>query len=322
MLAALAVLIGAGTIGFHLIEKIDLFRALYMTVITISTVGYGDITPKTPGGRLFTIGIIVTGAILVASFVGTGVQALVDGEWREHLSRIWRKRMLDKLNQHVIVCGYGRVGRHTVQELERERIPYVVVDMNADRIAELRDQDRVAVVGDATEEALLKEVGIDRARALISALSQDALNVFTVLTARSLNPNVMIIARTNSEESEPKLLKAGANRVITPYKISAHRMVTMLARPDVGEFLEGVMQMGDVELLLEQVSIPDASPLEGKTLAQAEIRARTGVTILACTSGGRMVHAPGANQRLVAGTRMIALGTRDQLNAFDKLALG
>ena len=310
-----------GTTGYHVLEDWDWFDALYMTIITVSTVGFGEVQPLSPAGKLFTAFLIVAGAGLVAYMFGTAAQVLVRGEWRTELERRWRRKMFKQLNDHAIICGYGRVGRHVARELGHEGVKFVVVDSDAERMAELAVDDRPTLQGDATDEATLIEAGIERARYLIAALSSDADNVFAVLTARSLNPALTIVSRANSEESEPKLLTAGANRVITPYQISARRMITMVLRPEIGDFLDEVMHAGTLELLLEQAVIPDGSPLVGKTLAEADLRRLTGVTVLACRlPDAKLVHAPQPDTHLGPGARLVVLGTREQLDGFNRMA--
>jgi len=281
MVAASALLV-IGVAGYHTIEEMSFLDALYMTIITVSTVGFGEVEPLHSAGKVFTVLLIVSGGGLAAYVLGTATQVLLRGEWRQELERRWRSKMFSQLRDHAILCGFGRIGRNVARELDPEGVKYVVIDMDGDRIAELQEEGRASLQGDATDESILKQAGIQRARYFISALSSDADNVFAVLTARSLNPELTIVARANAEESEPKLLKAGANRVITPYQISARRMITMLLRPEIGEFRDEVMRAGKLELLLEQIDIPTDSPLLGRTFAEADLRRRTGVTVLAC----------------------------------------
>ena len=323
VVSAMGMILVIGTVGYHLLERMTILDALYMTVITISTVGFGEVDPLDPAGKLFTLGLISASAIIVAYFVGIAAESLLQGEWRVALMRRRRRKMFEELREHAIVCGHGRVGRHVVAELRRQKIPTVVIDASAEPLTPIETDGLLTVHGDATDEEVLRQAGVERARYLISALATDADNVFVVLTARSINPDLTIVARTNSEDAEAKLLKAGADRCITPYKISAHRMVTMLLRPDVADFLDSVMYTPEIELVLEQADLAEDSPLVGKTLGEAQLRSRIGVTVIALREpGAPLVTAPGPNVELVAGARLIVLGTRDQVRAFCALASG
>jgi voltage-gated potassium channel len=231
--------------------------------------------------------------------------------------------MLAQLSNHVIVCGYGRVGRNVAHELKAEGLPFVVIDPNAEKIASIQEDGYLALHGNASNEQHLKEAGIERARGLVAAANSDAENVFIVLTARSMRKDLLIVARANYEESEPKLLKAGSNRLILPYRIAGHRMVTMLVRPDVANFLDEVTHATGLELLLEQIHLKPASALVGKTLAQAQLRGKLGITVLACKPPGEKPDTkPGPDTILRANAQIIALGTRDQLRELEKLAGG
>lgn len=320
-LVILFLLLVIGTSGYSMLEGFPVVDALYMTVITISTVGFGEIRPLSSVGRLFTIFLIIGGGGLAAFAVSTMVEFLVTGQWREYWIRRRKLRMLSSLDKHAIVCGFGRVGRHVSDELAAEGVPFVVLDIDPDRIEHAERKGYLAIQGNAANEKVLHDAGIAKARAMVAAVASDAENVFIVLTARSLNPNIYIVSRANYEDSEPKLLRAGANHTIQPYRISGKRMVTMLMRPNVADFLDEISHAGGLELLLEQVQIAPGSPLVGQTLQEAEIGSRLGVTVLACRSQDGVFHTPpGPGTVLKAHTSMIALGTREQLRALMQLA--
>lgn len=320
---SLAVLLAAGTAGYRWMESLGTIDALYMTVITISTVGFGEVKPLSPTGRLFTIGLIFSGGGLVAYTLSGTAAFVLSGEWRANWARKKRHSMLAHISHHVIICGYGRIGRHVAHELKAEGIPFVVVDLSPEKIADIMESGYLALQGDASSEANLKEAGIDRARGLVAAANSDAENVFIVLTARSMRKDLLIVARANFEESEPKLLRAGANRLILPYRITGRRMVTMLVRPDVADFLDDIAHAGGMELLLEQVQLMPASPLVGKTLSQAQLPSKLGITVVACKlPNGQLNMRIGPDTVLQENTRLIALGTREQLQALIKLAQG
>ena len=319
----LIVLLTAGTAGYRYLEKMEILDALYMTVITISTVGFGEIKPLSPVGRIFTMGLIFSGGGLVAYTLTDVASFLLSGEWRANWENRRRLRMLEHLSNHVIVCGYGRVGRHVAQELKDEGLLFVVIDPNPEKIEQIREAGYLALHGSASDEAHLKTAGIYRARGLVVAANSDAENVFIVLTARSMRKDLLIVARANYEDSEPKLLRAGSNRLILPYRIAGRRMVSMLVRPEVADFLDEIAHTSGLELLLEQIQITPTSSLAGQTLAQAQLPGKLGITVVACKpSNGELNMRIGPDTVLHANARIIALGTPEQLQALIKLAQG
>ncbi len=320
---ALVVLLATGTTGYRCLEKMEMVDSFYMTVITISTVGFGEIKPLSPVGRLFTIGLIFSGGGLVAYTLTDVAAFLLSGEWRANWENRRRFRMLEQLSNHIIVCGYGRVGRHVAHELKDEGLSFVVIDPSPEKIEQIRETGYLALHGSASDETHLKAAGIDRARGLVAAANSDAENVFIVLTARSMRKDLLIVARANYEESEQKLLRAGLNRLILPYRIAGRRMVSMLVRPEVADFLDEIAHTSGLELLLEQIQITPTSPLAGQTLAQAQLPGKLGITVVACKlSNGELNMRIGPDTVLHANARIIALGTPEQLQALIKLAQG
>ena len=317
---ALAGLLLLGASGFWLLEDMGLLDALYMAVITLSTVGFGEVSPLSSGGKLFTI-VLILGAGWLAMYLLTGMaDFLLSGEGRAYLQKRRLLRMLDKLSNHVIVCGYGRVGRHVALELAAQGLPFVVIDPSPEKIAQVGQSGFLALQGDGADESLLAQAGIERARGLLVAADSDAQNVFIVLSARSVRSDLLIVARAIDEQSESKLVKAGANRVILPYQFSGRRMVTMLIRPEVSKFLDEVAYGSGLELHMEQFQLSPDSPLVGQTLEQCRWRARFGVTVLACKlADGRINTSPQADTVLTAGMEMIVLGTREQLQNLTEL---
>jgi voltage-gated potassium channel len=312
-LATLIGLLIVGVSGYHLLEGMNFIDALYMTITTITTVGFGEVQPLSPVGRLFTIGLIIGGVSIAAYALGSAAQFVVSGDWQTYLQERRRRRMLEQLNDHVIVCGYGRVGKSVVHQLCAEKLQFVVIETNAELLLHLRELGHLALHGNAADEELLKAAGIDRARGLVACAGTDAENVYIVLTARGLRPDLNIVARASYEESEAKLLRAGANRVMLPSNIAGRRMVTMLVRPEVADYLDVISHASDLELLVEQIVIAETSILAHKTLAEAELGPRWGITVLACATPGRMNLRPGADTLIEPGTRLIVLGTRNQL---------
>jgi voltage-gated potassium channel len=320
---ALLLLVFIGTAGFRLLEGFSLLDSLYMTVITLTTVGFGEVHTLSPTGRIFTILLILGGGGIMAYTITASADYLVSGQWREHWDARRRRKMLDTLKRHVIVCGFGRVGRFVAQDLKVEGVPFVILEKDPERVEQTRRFGYLALQGNAAKESLLEQAGILRARGLVAALDSDAENVYIALTARGMNPNLQIIARANFEESESKLLRAGADKVLLPYSLSGRRMVTMLLRPEIADFLDEVAFAGGMELLLEQVTVCKGSKLEGLTLAEAKTRLQVNISVLAYKEPGSAVtQRPGPDTCYCAGIQLIALGTRDDLRLLMELATG
>ncbi|MCY4078943.1 MAG: potassium channel protein [Caldilineaceae bacterium] len=312
----LLVAIGSG--GYILIEGWPWTDSVYMTVITISTVGFGEIRPLSPIGRVFTGGLIVLGVSTTAYAISTLADVIVAGEFR---SLIWRKRMqnrIDKMNGHFIVCGYGRVGEQVVHELLGNRVSLVVIEILSTLGPDLENLGVIPVEGNATDDAALLRAGIERASGICCCLPNDSDNVYVALTARALNRDLTIISRANSHESERKLLIAGVNHVINPYVTSGRRMARQLIHPNILEFMDVVMHRGEVDILIEDIGISERSTLRDQTIADTEVRRRLGANILAVRRpDGETFVNPGVEFALRAGDTIIALGTPDQL---DRLA--
>jgi voltage-gated potassium channel len=314
-------LIFVGALGYRWLEGMSAVDSLYMAVITISTVGFGEVHQLSPSGRLFTIALILGGGGVAAFSVSVAVEFIMSGEWQNYFEARRRSRMLSKLSDHIIICGFGRVGRRVADELTQENIPFIVVDMLSERVEHARERGYTVVAGNAANDNVLHQVGIESAKGLVAVVDSDAENVFIVLTARSLNPKIYIIARANYEDTEPKLLRAGADRTLMPYNISGKRIVTMLMRPSVADFLDEVSHVGGLELLLEQVKIKPSSPLAGKTLVEARIRNDMGVTVIACRNeDGQFDTHPGPQTVIAPNGLLLVLGTREQLRDLIKYA--
>lgn len=321
IIAALIVLLVVGTSGYQVLEDMNTVDALYMAVITLSTVGFGEVKELSPEGRLFTIILIIGGGGLVTYGLGVAGEFFFSGAWRIHLEERRKQQMLQQLSEHTIVCGYGRIGRYVIAELKARELSFVVIDLDMEKIEAIQQEGYLALRGDGADEMVLRSAGIERAYSLVATAGTDAENVFIVLTARSLNNNLLIIARANSDTSEPKLLRAGANRVILPYNISGRRIVTLLYHPAVADFLDDVMHAGNLELVMDQVRIGSTSSLVGKTLREAHLRGRLGVTVLAYRMPDAHINvSPSAETVLEAGAQLIVLGTPEHLQALIKIA--
>jgi voltage-gated potassium channel len=320
---ALILLVGIGVAGYRLLEGFSLLDSLYMTVITLTTVGFGEVHVLTPAGRVFTMLLILGGGGIAAYTLSASVDYFASGQWSAHWAARRNRKMLDSLSGHIIVCGFGRVGRFVAQDLKSEGLPFVILEKDSERLELTRRGGYLALQGNAANENLLEQAGIRRARGLVAALDSDAENVYITLTARGLNPDLYIVARANFEESESKLLRAGASRVLLPYSLSGRRMVTMLLHPEVADFLEEVSHSGGMELLLEQVKVGRSSRLEGLSLAQAKIDLGLNVSVLAFKNPGAAANQrPDPDTRFAEGMQVFAFGTRDDLRRLIELAAG
>ena len=319
----LVVLIGivlAGTIGFMALEGWSVLDALYMTVITLSTVGFGEIHPISAAGRIFTIVLITAGVGAVAYLFSTLSQYVVSGALTGSFRSRRMQRTIDALSEHFIICGYGRVGQHVVSDLEDRGQRCVIIEPDsttAERLA-----DRLVVIADAADDDALRRAGVDRARGLVAATGDDADNLFITLSARSLNPNLLIVARANDPASEPKLLRAGATHAISPFSISGHRIASQLLNPSITDFLDVVTHSANLELLLEEVTVAAGCNLEGKDMETAMLRLEVGANIIAIRRAQErgFTTVPQTGLQVQPGDVMIAFGTPEQLHAVSKLA--
>ncbi|HEV8625428.1 MAG TPA: potassium channel protein [Acidimicrobiia bacterium] len=318
-LAALVGVIVAGTVGYAALG-FPWLDALYQTVTTVTTVGFREVQPLSAGGQAFTIVLILVG-VGTALFTFTQVlEVVVEGHVQEVLGRRRMEREIARMSGHVIVCGFGRVGRNLAQYVTGAGEDVVVIDHDPVRASAAEGAAHV-VQGDATNDEVLKEAGIERARVLVTALNTDAANLFVTLTARSLRPDLFIVARARVESSEGKLTQAGADRVVNPQGIGGARMAAFVLQPHVAEFLDVVMHDGSLEFRLEEVPLPKGSPLAGRSLRDAHIRDSTGALILALRdSGGGFTTNPPPETVLEAGQILIAIGTEGQLKALADAA--
>ncbi|MFZ8997366.1 MAG: potassium channel family protein [Ilumatobacteraceae bacterium] len=308
-----------GTVGYVLLglSPID---AVYMTVITITTVGYREIIGDDPTSveKLFTMAIIVTGVSTVLYTFTLGVQVVVEGQLREFVGRRRMDKQIAGMRGHVIVCGLGRVGRAVVDDLERTGKQVVVIDIHDDRV---RTRSSPTIVGDATLDATLRAAGIEHADALVAALEGDAENLFVTLSSRAIRDDLFIVARARQEESVAKLQRAGADRVVNPQELGAARMASFVARPHVAEFVDVVMHERSLEIRMQELAIDERSPLDGVSVRDADLRQRAGVLVLAIRrSDGTFMVNPDPDTVLSAGQVVIAVGTDDDLSRFEAVA--
>jgi voltage-gated potassium channel len=315
-------LVGVGTAGYVLIEPdYTVFDALYMTIITLSTIGYGEVHPLSPAGRTFTMLLILGGVFTLFYAAGEIVRGIVGGEVQNLLGRRRMERTLAQLENHVIVCGYGRVGKLVCEEFSRHRTPFVIIDCDANRLTDFQIAHGIALAGDATSDEVLRHAGIERARALLTVMASDADNLYTTMSARLLNKDLYIVARVEQAHSEIKLRRAGANRVVSPYLIGGHRLAAAVLRPAVVDFIELATRQGHVDLQLEETQIAAHSPLAGSTLRDSGIRSELKVIIVAVKkANGTMLFNPDPELRLEAGDVLVAIGPREQLDRLEALA--
>jgi voltage-gated potassium channel len=310
----------AGTVGFHIIEGYSLFDGFYMTLITITTVGYQELQPLSHAGRVFNSFLILFGVTAVFLAVGGMTQTVIELELQDRFGERRKKRMIDKLHDHFIVCGFGRVGRNASYELQRRGASFLVVDRNEERVQRALHAGMLAVEADATRDESLREVGVLRARGLIAALPGDAENLFIILSAKTLNPKLTVVTRASEEEAAEKLRRAGADTVFAPYTMAGHRLAQALIRPHVTEFLDFATKNTDLKVTLEQVQVAPETEFEGKTIEQMAGRRELGVIVLAVRkSDGQMVFNPPSDTTISGGDFLIVMGEQPKLQNLEKM---
>jgi len=300
-----------GTIGYVVLGFSPL-DALYQTVTTLATVGFREIEPMdTPVRKIYTMVLILVGVGTVLTTFTVVVEALIEGSLRDIFGRRRMDRKIAGMSGHVVICGWGRVGQAIARYVAAAGQPLVVVDTDAER---LRDIGHPTIVGDATDDAVLQAAGIEHAASLVAAIDTDAENLFVALSGRSLRPDLFIVARARTASSEEKLRRAGANRVVNPQAIGGERMAAFLLQPHVAEFVDVVMHDGSLEFRLEEVPVPDGSPLAGRTIRETHIRDTTGALVLALRErDGRFHTNPDPATEVRAGQILIVVGTAEQL---------
>jgi voltage-gated potassium channel len=321
-LLLLILVIAGGTAGYVMIEGWGVWDALYMTVTTVATVGFREVHPLSRPGQVFTVGLIVVG-VSTALYAFSALAAVVVEGGLKHYVRRWRDtRMINNLSDHYVICGYGRIGAIVAREFKRQKTPFIVVDRSPGKVAEAIHRGHLAVEGDASREETLKQLGIDRARGLVAAVGTDAENVYAVLTARVMKPDLFIIARAEGEESISKLKKAGADRVISPYRIGAVQIAQTALRPAVVDFVEIATSSDNLELSIEQIHIEKASPLAGRPLSDVIQRDKMNVVVVGIQHGqhGRMEFNPTTNTVVNVGDHLIVLGSSQTLKELERAA--
>ncbi|MBI5740667.1 MAG: potassium channel protein [Nitrospirae bacterium] len=311
--------ISFGTFGYSLVEGWDLFDSFYMTVITLTTVGYMEVHALSKTGRAFTTVLILTGVGTMLYSLSVGAKILLEGEIREILGRRKLSKKIEKLDNHYIVCGYGRMGRIICRELSQYNAPFVIIEKGPEVFSSL-DKDVLSVQGDATQDIVLKEAGIEKARGLISVLSTDADNLYVVLSARGLNPKLRIVARASDEGAEQKLFRAGADNVVSPYFIGGLRIAHTILKPAVVDFIEFATKSGNIELQMEEVRVKGDSCIVDKTLDECGIRKDLGIIVVAIKrETGEMEFNPKSTSVIRKGDTLVAMGETRHLKALEEL---
>jgi voltage-gated potassium channel len=321
---ALALIATAGVLGYMAFEDWSFLDALYMTVITLTTVGYREVRELDTSGQLWTMALLITGVGTLFYAAVSFVELVVEGTIRGYFDRRRMEAAIAKLSGHYILCGYGRVGRQVAQEFAADGVPFVVVDQNPQRVEECLEKGYPALLGEASEDAALEEAGIRRASGLVATVNSDADNVFVVLSARKINPSLHIVARASSEESASKLEIAGADRTLSPYAVGGRRLASLATHPLIVDFLDIVTHgEGGMEFRLEEFKVPKDPTIADRTIGELRIGERTGAIVLAFRTGdGKFDTTPSANDRLQAGDTLIVLGSREQIARLEQLMRG
>jgi voltage-gated potassium channel len=321
---ALVIISAVGVLGYMVFEGWRFTDALYMTVITLTTVGYREVHVLDASGQLWTMLLLITGVGTLFYAAVSSVELVVEGTVRGYFGRRRVKAAIGRLNGHYVLCGYGRVGRQVAREFAADEVPFVIVEQDQEILEECLAEGYLALLGEAADDDILEEAGILRAAGLIAAVDSDADNVFVVLSARKINPKLHIVARASSDESAAKLEIAGADRTLSPYAVGGRRLAALAKQPLVVDFLD-VVTRGEkgIEFRLEEFSVPVDSNIAEHTIGELKIGERTGAIVLAVrTTEGNFDTTPSADDRLHAGDTLIVLGSRGQIERLEQLMRG
>lgn len=319
-LVLLVLVTGIGTLGYTFLERWHPFDALYMTIITLSTVGYGEVHQLDRTGRIFTIGLILTGVGTLLYILSDIAQLVIETDPRELFGRRRMKDKIAKMKHHQIVCGYGRTGQEVAKQLRASNVPFVVIEADEVRAKRAEDEGVLFICGDATEDEVLQSAQVSHATGIVCALSDDAANTFIALSAKQFNDDIKIVCRAANPGSEAKMMRAGAQNVISPYIIAGRRMASAVTHPLVLEFLDVAMHNPAFDLRLEQIMISLHSKLAGLTLRDANIKQTVGAMVLAVNKKGRLLTNPGPELVFEEGDILVALGAEDELTKLGDLA--
>ncbi len=313
-LSMLIGIIALGTCGYYFVEHMPLFEAFYMTIITISTVGFAEVVPLSQAGRAITVIIIILGISVGAYTIGVLVKAIVEGELVQIFGRRKVQKQVSELKNHFIICGFGRIGRTVCNELDADQIDFVVIEQDPSVIEQIETRKYLYLEMDATTEEALMKAGIMEAKGIVTAVNSDANNVFITMTAKSLRSDVFVLARASEEKNEAKLFRAGATRAVSPYLIGGRRIAQMLKKPTVVDFIDIAMMGSHLGLMMEEAKIGDNSSLVSKSLVDSYLRRDYGVIIVAIKKqSGDMVFNPTSSEKLEAGDVIVVIGKKEDL---------
>jgi len=311
-----------GTVGFHVIEGWSLMDSFYACITTLSTVGYGDFVPETTAGKLFTVFIIIFGVGMMFYSLVLMAETFIEARLRSLLGRGKLEKTIEKMNNHYIICGGGRIGFLICRELIAGKMPCVVIDNNPEVIQRAQDEGFICFKGDATQDKVLIAAGIKRAKGIVCVLPSDAENLYVILTAKELNQQIYIMSRSEEEESEHRLIRAGADRVMSPYTLGGMRMAMAILRPAMLDFIEITTRRQSLELRMEEISVCKGSPIISLSLEESGIRQRYGLIIVAVKKdSGKMIFNPMANYIIAEGDRLIAMGEDENVKKFTEVCL-
>jgi voltage-gated potassium channel len=310
-----------GTFWYRLVEGWSWEDAAYMTVITLATVGYGETHPLGNRGRLFTIALILLGVVNIGYIVNRFTEAIIEGYFQEGIRLRQQKRLMESLTKHYIICGFSRTGRQIAKEFRSEDVSFVVIDSEVESIQRAQAEGYTAYQGDATLDDTLLKVGIERAMCIVAALPSDAENLYIVLSAKTLNSGIRVIARASTEEALQKLRRGGADEVISPYITGGKRMAAAALRPQVLDFVDGILTGADRQLYMEEFLLdPAFCPFVGQSLQKARLRSQTGALVLAIRRvDGNLIGGPTGDTVLMPGDRLICMGTAEQLRSLNQI---
>ncbi|HEV2577439.1 MAG TPA: NAD-binding protein [Acidobacteriaceae bacterium] len=320
ILALLSLIVGVGTTGFVLIEHYSWFDAFYVTISTITTIGYPEPRPLSHAGRVFNTFLILFGVTGMFVSVGAMAQTIIELELQGLFGEHRKKKMIHQLRDHFIVCGYGRVGRNASLEFQRTGAPFLIIDRNEQRVTKATTAGMLAVVADATQDDSLRDAGVLRAKGLIAALPSDAENLFIILSAKALNPQLTVVTRASEEEAGEKLRRAGADTVLTPFSMAGRQLADVLLRPQVVEFMEFARSNVGTGVVVEQVRVTPGTDVTAKTFGELLELRRAGVIVLAIRKqGGETTFNPPSEFAISAGDVLIVMGERTNLQRLENI---
>ncbi len=303
-----------GTAGYTIIEDMSIFDSFYMTIITISTVGFSEIKPLGPHGRALTLVIISTGIVIAGYSIGLLLRLFIEGELTKSFGRRKLEKRISRLKDHFIICGFGRIGRLICDELHEDNIDFVVIELDPDLIEELEKMDYIHLCGDATKEESLEKVGLMKARGIVPAVQSDAHNMYITLTAKWMRPDIFVLSRASDQTNEGKLKRAGATRVVSPYLIGGRRMAQILKRPTVVDFIDIALMDSHLGLMMEEAKVTPDSFLVGKNLIDSNLRQTYGVIIVAIKkASGEMIFNPVPLATFDSGDVIVFIGKKNDL---------